>query len=108
MNEILAGRCRQLYQDHPAIQPNRKHLARNYAQLLIEVIDSNNFQQPEIAQYVKVLLKAVESIQQLADVFLQCIGFVEFLETWILPGGALIDRITSSERILPDERLAML
>lgn len=32
-----------LYKEFPSATPNRKHLARNYAQLLMELLDSTQF-----------------------------------------------------------------
>jgi hypothetical protein len=48
-----------LYRQHPSVTPNRKHLARNYAQLLIELLESTNFTNQESARLVKTRLKVV-------------------------------------------------
>lgn len=106
--ETIASMLKELTKQYPLLVPNRKHLARNYAQVLMEMMDKCFFLNPEAVSVVKDQLRKVESIQQLAAVFVECPGFVEFLELYGLPNLSLVEAIYVNDKIVPDERMAML
>lgn len=74
----------------------------------MELLDRSPFLNPEAVRVVKDRLKRVESIQQLAATFMECPGFVEFLELYGLQKHTLIEAIYCTDRIVPEERIAML